>query len=356
MIYRGRRVIFNGFTLVELLVVIAIIGVLVALLLPAVQAAREAARRSQCVNNLKQLGVGFLNHESTHQFLPSGGWSSWHVGDPQLGFGKTQPGGWMFQVLPYIEQQQLYKLTDDGTRNITAGQRAAALKLQSTPVSVFNCPSCRPALAQPFGVEQPLWTPKNSDTVQEVCRGDYAANAGDNWHGLEMQLTGQDSVDNQSDDTFLTGIPAFKWIIFQPYEKPEKITDWPPMNAQSGVNFTGSEIELRQISDGASNTYMVGEKYNDTDSYLGDGTVNGGDNHSYYSGFDWDVNRFASDKWTPLENTPGLNLYERFGGPHASVWNAVFCDGSVHAVSIDIDATVHRRYANRNDGFAVSGL
>ena len=67
--------------------VIAIIGILVALLLPAVQAAREAARRSQCINHLKQIGVGWLNHESTHRIFPTVGWSPWHSGDPEMGVG-----------------------------------------------------------------------------------------------------------------------------------------------------------------------------------------------------------------------------------------------------------------------------
>ena len=140
----SRGIRHAAFTLVELLVVIAIIGILIALLLPAIQAVREAARRTQCMNNLKELSLGFLNHESTQHFLPTGGWGYHWVGVPDQGFGVNQPGGWPYNILPYIEQGSI--------RRLGSGQAAGSNELANalataitTPMSLFNCPARRPA-------------------------------------------------------------------------------------------------------------------------------------------------------------------------------------------------------------------
>jgi len=348
----------RGFTLVELLVVIAIIGVLVALLLPAVQSAREAARRSQCFNNLKQVGVGFLNHESNSKFLPTSGWSPWHSGDADFGAGSSQPGGWMYQILPYIEQQQLFRLPSDGNKSaFSAQQRAGSIQLQAAPVSVFNCPSRRPAASQQFGMDQPLWTTRDvlPERMEMVARGDYAACGGDNPRGMDFQKTGQ-YTDDTNDDSWYSLGESLKWVLvpLKPYGSNASFRDWPPIDAQSGVNFI-AQIEIQNIEDGTSNTYMVGEKHLHPEAYEGDGTANGGDNHSYYSGWDWDTQRFATNDWPAIPDTPNFNYYQGFGSAHAGVWHALFCDGSVRAMSYDQDIGVHKAFANRFDGKVVSG-
>jgi len=126
----GRR----GFTLVELLVVIAIIGILIALLLPAIQAARESARTIQCKNNLKQMGLAVNSHLSAFRTFPSAGWGWDWVGDANRGGGASQMGGWLYQILPNMEQNNLYRL---------ASSTSGCQQMISTPVSTFNCPSRR---------------------------------------------------------------------------------------------------------------------------------------------------------------------------------------------------------------------
>ena len=130
----------RGFTLVELLVVIAIIGILVAMLLPAVQSAREAARRTTCINQLKQMGLAILNYESTYGEFPTGGTEPWHnEGDASVQYGNGY--GWMVQILPFVENTAL--------QNISKGYGAGDLErdriVRGTPVSLYNCPSRRGA-------------------------------------------------------------------------------------------------------------------------------------------------------------------------------------------------------------------
>jgi prepilin-type N-terminal cleavage/methylation domain-containing protein len=327
-----------GFTLVELLVVIAIIGILVALLLPAIQAAREAARRSQCQNHLKQIGTAFLMHEATHKMLPSAGVSPWYVGDPQRGVGHAQPGGWMFNILPFIEEQDLYNLTDDGNKVITEEQMASAVIMQETPVAVFNCPTRRPMFPRGYSLDE-TWQPSNSDPMQQVVRGDYAANAGHGEGGMKFPTYDASGK-----------VTGYQYIA--PPKGYANLNTWkyPKEKDQSGVNFLGAEIRLREITDGTSKVYMVGEKYLNPDLYEAEGDGDGGDNHSLYQGFDWDINRWAWMDWPPMQDTPGFNSFERFGSAHPGGWHMVYCDGSVHTLAYDIDPLAHMQLSNRHDG------
>ena len=174
MKYHGRKSSFRAFTLVELLVVIAIIGVLVALLLPAVQAAREAARRTQCANQLRQLSLSFHNHHDTFGHLPTGGWGWPWLGYPDYGYGKEQPGGWMYNILPFIEQANLH---DIGSGATGAARDEATKRRVQSPFEGMTCPSRRGANVYAYGNSTTVFA--LTEPFEECSKSDYAACAGD---------------------------------------------------------------------------------------------------------------------------------------------------------------------------------
>ena len=135
-----------GFTLVELLVVIAIVGILIALLLPAIQAAREAARFAQCKNNLKQMGLAMHNHVVRWGFFPSDGWGWDSAGDLMRGFGTPQPGGYVYSLLPFLEEKHLWQLGEgiSLTTSFAMKEQAVLTPQVFAPLPMFLCPSRRP--------------------------------------------------------------------------------------------------------------------------------------------------------------------------------------------------------------------
>jgi prepilin-type N-terminal cleavage/methylation domain-containing protein len=337
----------QGFTLVELLVVIAIIGILVALLLPAVQAAREAARRTHCINNLKQLGTASLLHVDTHGFFPSAGWGDWWVGCPDQGAGKNQPGSWCYSLLPFIEESARAQVGQGFKCGDTASREALG-KMVATHVSMFYCPSRR--AAQPYP-----WTNQgnyNFDPPPVAAKTDYAGNMGGDFANIGM---GSDLGPKT-----LAEAATYSWLYSGEAFLARNKARYKEFRGMSGVIFQRSEVKIRQITDGTTSTYLLGEKNLDPNHYLDCDVVN--DDQSMYNGYDKDTIRGA-DIWLPglgspddpparppMPDTPGVLYDWSLGGPHPGGWIAVFCDNSVRFLSFDMKPVLHQNFGSRYDG------
>jgi prepilin-type N-terminal cleavage/methylation domain-containing protein len=338
-----------AFTLVELLVVIAIIGILVALLLPAIQAAREAARRSQCQNHLKQIGLGFLNYESTHKSFPSGGWGWKWTGDPEGGTGERQPGGWAYSILPFLEEGNLSSIGS----GLASAQRKAEIARQTTqPVAVFYCPTRRP-----IGLSYAADTFYNADRTPGdfAAKTDYAGNGGA-YSPAEGRPSWEKGPGNDSDTSCIDKYPNCAFGAYNGDATFNKLFD--------GVIRPRFPVSLKQITDGTANTILAGEKYLYRTLYGLEGKVSTcADNGSPYQGYDWDVIRWANSKvnknvtykydYTPQPDTYGSESEAcnvRFGSAHSSVFQVVFCDAHVDSLSYNIDMVEFQLMAVRNDG------
>ena len=313
----------QGFTLVELLVVIAIIGILIALLVPAVQAAREAARRTRCSNNLKQLGDACLLHLEKYNRFPTGGWGEMWVGLPHRGTRAEQPGGWIYNILPYMDQQNMHDLGMAGTAG--GDYQAGSNERIQTPLAILYCPTRRSVVGYP-AVEQQARRPHETATVPEITRvgrTDYAINGGSQQIG---EVDGPDSL-----------------------EDADSYDDWPDNSNANGISYSRSLVMMAHVRDGASNTYLAGEKYlNPSDYTTG---LDPGDNATAYSGDEEDLIRWAGgSNMVPLLDRPDVPHPHHFGSAHSGGCNFVFCDGSVHLINYAIDWQVNDRLADRSDG------
>jgi len=335
--------------MVELLVVIAIIGILVALLLPAIQAAREAARRSQCMNNLKQIGLSLQMYHDVNKKFPMGS---------RGGEGSM----WSFYIMPYLEASNTQRLatigkTSDGFNWASPGPYSEAdlqnpsytnIRLVETKFSVFQCPSA----GFPDG-------------------GQYDI-SGDNWHVMHRQPCSY--IGNAS------GL-----AINQNHKDVDRV----PMGTLDGVLFNLSEIAIKDILDGTSNTMLVGEAKHDTvaqdrvggvhrESRIGDRK-----DHWYFGSDDidtgslnpptggWDFSEAMGSTAVPMnyqnqfsQYTEGCGSMGRvdcqkvqlaFGSEHPGGMQLVHCDGSVEFLSEGIDLVPWRDLATRDSQVARPG-
>jgi prepilin-type N-terminal cleavage/methylation domain-containing protein len=333
----------SGFTLIELLVVIAIIAVLIGLLLPAVQKVREAANRMQCANNLKQIGLAVHNYHSSNGYLPPStirdDWATWAV-----------------LILPYLEQDNIYKGWD---LQLRYQEQSAVPDPRMNNLKVFFCPSRRSPSTVGFSIND---VPGSADPASVLGPkpgglSDYACNGGNDSTNNRPNgaMTVANAVGIEPNGTRITG-------SFNRSPPGTRITSW------VGV------ITFTTISDGTSNTLLVGEKHIRPTSRNGkneDRSIFSGSNANNFSRLagippanipqtdnvtQYPMIQSERDETEATSNPPGpydCNL--AFGGPHPGICMFVFCDGSVKGVKNTVDLTTYTRLAVRDDGLPITG-
>ncbi|HTN77424.1 MAG TPA: DUF1559 domain-containing protein [Pirellulaceae bacterium] len=304
---RSPRTTRAGFTLVELLVVIAIIGVLVALLLPAVQAAREAARRMQCTNNLKQLGLATHNFHDSQGFLPPA-----FIGDNSaeatIGWAT-----WAALVLPYLEGGNQYAQWD-----VTRMIDKQPVDAYQTQFPGYMCPS-RPKAVSSI----------NDFATPGGALSDYACSFG------------TDANFAKSNGAMIPNVPSVKLVGSE-----KVVTKW------------SGQLSFADLRDGTTNTFLYGEKHVRPNQLRGKA-----EDRSVFSGVRNTHRRMAgkNDDGSELRPLMPPNAQtttlanSAFGGPHTGVCLFVFGDGSVRPVKIDVDIDTLSYLVNRADGQVITG-
>lgn len=293
---RGRR---RGFTLVELLVVIAIIGVLVALLLPAVQAARESARRTQCSNNLKQMGIGLHNYHDTYLVFPFG-WSN-------------RGQGWNTCLLPFIEQQPLWNTLQWAEANNWDTDNTPNERACETKIKVYRCPSA----AIPEHV--------NNQGIPKRVPACY--------RGVASSTATSDDPSTSSNGRHLE------------------------LKDLEGIFFGDSDVKFKNITDGTSNTMMVGECYWDDFSqdgnqmdfwYIGSPQIDPWPSATEFS-------EFVGSTGVPINartvtGTSGYIKELSFTSFHPAGTLFTYADGSVRFITYSVEAATYKALGSRDGG------
>lgn len=338
----------TGFTLVELLVVIAIIGILIGMLLPAVQQVREAARRTDCANKMRQLAIASHNYQSTFSELPGGLYVN--KDNSQIRFYGISV---FTKMLPYIEQQainDLWDFTDSGIAAMSNGLDAAGNQTEDAPsasvIDVYLCPSdvfSKNVVQLAYNV---AGYPRGFFGVMS-----YAANGGTN------STYFRDALMQDNGMFFMTG----------PDSRPE--------DDQPNLRPNAKPASLDKVFDGTSNTLMFGEKYHLDTNFETIIRPNGSTQYSRYPLDGWSVwgwfgggngtsATFGSTQAplnyrTPIDVSPGYNEVNRrtsaFGSGHPGGANFVFSDGSTRLINDSIDEITYQALSTREEGEVILG-
>lgn len=349
---RSRR---RGFTLIELLVVIAIIALLIALLLPAVQRAREAARRSQCQNNLKQLGLALHNYHDVHKAFPPGQINNLTTIFQSDGVGRyaapleattvyTTRGmntfgyhgtSWMLMILPMIDQGPLYNFwnfTDNVATNGTVPVQTADFNLiypPTTDIQGFYCPSRRGKMEANgrFSATvrvNPLFTQGGND---------YAACSGSG-------ITFHDNLSNSQDRQTYALLPNQLLATVNPVTNLSPYTQYQQNLGMFGVN---SYIQTRDVTDGTSNVIMIAERRLSTQI----APVQ----QQSYDGWAWG----GPSTLFSCRIAPHTGLwYDEADSSHEQSLQCTFADGSVRTLSFNIDLRTWINLGNMAQGSPVN--